>query len=352
MSPGQLVVGLTFLFLLRFDQTILQVSSSLEQGSRFVSVKAGESVTLQCFHDPTTTSKFSWYKLSLGQKPKLISTVFKYDPNASFHNEFKDNPRFTLDTKGNLNNLKITNLQPSDSGIYFCVTGNSFKTEFNGGTVIHVEESGLNLQALVQQSETEIFQPGHSVTLNCTIQTGSCGGEHRVYWFRSSEEHYPGLIYTHEGSNDQCERKPGEQTNKCVFSLPLKNLTVSHVGSYYCAVASCGQILFGNGTNLNVKTKTDSVYLLTGALVFTTFLSVSQAVLLFILYKRNHSGDPDSQSRRSSPSATTAEVYQNDKILYYAASKTRRLMDQINCTSARQRNEYTYCVYSIVELDN
>ncbi|XP_027893798.1 V-set and immunoglobulin domain-containing protein 1-like [Xiphophorus couchianus] len=349
MSPGQLVVGLTFLFSLRFDQTILQVSSSLQQDSRFVSVKAGESVTLQCFRDPTTTSKSFWYKLSFGQKPKLIFTVFKYDPNGTFYNEFKDNPRFTINTTANLNNLKITNLQPSDSATYFCITGNSYKTEFDGGTVIHVEESRLNIQALVQQSETEIFQPGHSVTLNCTIQTGSCGGEHRVYWFRSSEEHYPGLIYTHEGSNDQCERKPGEQTNKCVFSLPLKNLTVSHVGSYYCAVASCGQILFGNGTNLNVKTKTDSVYLLTGALVFTTFLSVSQAVLLFNLYKRNHSGDPDSQSRRSSPSTTTAEGDLNGENLHYAALRTRRLIDQKSSRSSRQRHEDPDCVYSSVQ---
>ncbi|XP_023201561.1 V-set and immunoglobulin domain-containing protein 1-like [Xiphophorus maculatus] len=346
MSLGQRAVSLTFLLLLKLDQTILQVSSSLQQDSRFISVKTGESVTLQCFRDPDTPARAYWYKLTLRQKPQLISTVFKYDPNGTFHREFKDNPRFTLDTKGNLNNLKITNLQPSDSATYYCVTGHSFKTEFDGGTVIHVEGSGLNIQALVQQSETEIFQPGHSVTLNCTIQTGSCGGEHRVYWFRSSEEHYPGLIYTHEGSNDQCERKPGEQTNKCVFSLPLKNLTVSHVGSYYCAVASCGQILFGNGTNLNVKTKTDSVYLLTGALVFTTFLSVSQAVLLFILYKRNHSGDPDSQSRRSSPSTTTVE----GENLHYAAFKIR-LSDQKSSRSARQRNEKTNCIYSsVVEL--
>ncbi|XP_023201560.1 V-set and immunoglobulin domain-containing protein 1-like [Xiphophorus maculatus] len=349
MSPGQLVVGLMFLFSLRFDQAILQVSSSLQQDSRFISVKTGESVTLQCFCDPTTTSKFSWYKLSFGQKPKLISTVFKYDPNGTFHREFKDNPRFTLNTTANLNNLKITNLQPSDSATYFCITGYSYKIEIDGGTVIHVEGSGLNIQALVQQSEIEIFQPGHSVTLNCTIQTGSCGGKHRVYWFRSSEEHYPGLIYTHEGSNDQCERKPGEQTNKCVFSLPLKNLTVSHVGSYYCAVASCGQILFGNGTNLNVKTKTDSVYLLTGALVFTTFLSVSQAVLLFILYKRNHSGDPDSQSRRSSPSTTTAEGDLSGESLHYAALRTRRLTDQKSSRSSRQRHEEPDCVYSSVQ---
>uniref|UniRef100_A0A3P9Q704 Ig-like domain-containing protein n=1 Tax=Poecilia reticulata TaxID=8081 RepID=A0A3P9Q704_POERE len=240
--------------LLTSAQTIYQVSSSVQQGSRFVSVKAGESVTVQCFYNPNLTSKFDWYKLSFGQKPKLISTAYKYE-RGTFYNEFKDNPRFTLDTKGNLSNLRITNLQPSDSATYFCISGHSYKTKFDGGTVIHVQESVLNVQALIdQQSETEIFQPGGSVTLNCTLQTGSCGGEHRVYWFRNSEEHYPGLIYTHEGSNDQCERKPGEQSNTCVFSLPLKNLSVSNAGTYYCAVASCGQILFGNGTNLNVKT--------------------------------------------------------------------------------------------------
>uniref|UniRef100_A0A087YET9 Ig-like domain-containing protein n=1 Tax=Poecilia formosa TaxID=48698 RepID=A0A087YET9_POEFO len=233
--------------------TVHQVSS-VQQDSRFVSVKAGESVTLQCFRDPDTAARAYWYKVTLRQKPQLISTVFKYDPKGTFQREFKDNPRFTLETKGNLNNLRITNLQPSDSATYYCVTGHSFKIEFDGGTVIHVQESGLNIQALIdQQSETEIIPPGDSVTLNCTLQTGSCGGEHRVYWFRNSEEHYPGLIYTHGGSNHQCGRKPGEQSNTCVFSLPLKNLTVSNAGTYYCAVASCGRILFGNGTNLNVK---------------------------------------------------------------------------------------------------
>ncbi|XP_054914478.1 V-set and immunoglobulin domain-containing protein 1-like [Poeciliopsis prolifica] len=344
MSPAQFAVSLTFLLFFKIAQTILQVSSSVQQDSRFVSVKAGESVTLQCFRDLDTAARAYWYKLTMSQKPQLISTVFKYDPNGTFHNEFKDNPRFTIDAKGNQNNLKITNLQPSDSGIYYCVTGHSYKIEFDWGTIIHVNGSGLNIQALVQQSETEIFQPGHSVTLNCTVQTGSCGGEHRVYWFRNSEEHYPGLIYTNEGSNDQCERKPGEQSNECVFSLPLKDLTVSHAGTYYCAVASCGQILFGNGTNLNVKMKLDSVYLLTGALVFTTFLSVSQAVLLFVLCKRNHSRDPDSQSRRSPPSTTTAE----GENLHYAAFKTGRLSDQKSSRSARQRNEMTDCVYSSV----
>uniref|UniRef100_A0A3B3WKW5 Ig-like domain-containing protein n=1 Tax=Poecilia mexicana TaxID=48701 RepID=A0A3B3WKW5_9TELE len=312
-------------------QTVHQVSSSVQQGSRFVSVKAGESVTVQCFYNPKSTSKINWYKLSFGQKPKPICTAYKYE-NGTFYNEFKDNPRFTLDTEEHLSNLRIANLQPSDSAIYFCITGHSYKIEFDGGTVIHVQESVLNIQALIdQQSETEIFQPGDSVTLNCTLQTGSCGGEHRVYWFRNSEEHYPGLIYTHGGSNHQCERKPGEQSNTCVFSLPLKNLTVSNAGTYYCAVASCGRILFGNGTNLNVK---NSVYLLTGALVFTTFLSVSQAYCFFFLIHKIHIN-----------SNFFFSIYNN-----FPFFLTRRLTDKKSSRSTRQRNETSECVYSSVQM--
>uniref|UniRef100_A0A3B3VYZ6 Ig-like domain-containing protein n=1 Tax=Poecilia latipinna TaxID=48699 RepID=A0A3B3VYZ6_9TELE len=306
-------------------QTVHQVSSSVQQGSRFVSVKAGESVTVQCFYDPQSTSKFNWYKLSFGQKPKPICTAYKYG-NGTFYNEFKDNPRFTLDTEGHLSNLRIANLQPSDSATYFCITGHSYKIEFDGGTVIHVQESVLNMQALIdQQSETEIFQPGDSVTLNCTLQTGSCGGEHKVYWFRNSEEHYPGLIYTHEGSKHQCERKPGEQSNTCVVSLPLKNLTVSNAGTYYCAVASCGRILFGNGTNLNVKTETDSVYLLTGALVFTTFLKV-----LFLKINKIHIN-----------SNIFFSIFNNFPIFFLSDKSSRSTM---------QRNETSECVYSSVQM--
>uniref|UniRef100_A0A3B3DR86 Ig-like domain-containing protein n=1 Tax=Oryzias melastigma TaxID=30732 RepID=A0A3B3DR86_ORYME len=98
--------------------------------------------------------------------------------------------------------------------------------------------------------QTVEVQSGDSVTLNCTVHTGSCDGEHRVYWFKDSEDSHPGLIYTHGGRNDQCERKKNTQTHSCVYNLHMKNLNESHAGIYYCAVASCGHILFGNGTKL------------------------------------------------------------------------------------------------------
>ncbi|KAF3836868.1 hypothetical protein F7725_004332 [Dissostichus mawsoni] len=49
----------------------------------------------------------------------------------------------------------------------------------------------------------------------------------------------------------------GNPTHKhtCVYNLPMENLNPSHAGTYFCAVASCGHILFGNGTKLDFEGK-------------------------------------------------------------------------------------------------
>ena len=179
-----------------------------------------------------------------------------FDRNGTFYNEFNNNPRFTLDTENGKNNLKITDLHISDSATYYCVSSNLYVFEFVEGTTLNVKGSGFNIQALVHQSASESIQPGGSVTLNCTVHTGTCDdGEHSVYWFKNSQESQPGIIYTHGGRNDQCERNNNTQTHTCVYNLPMKSLDLSHAGTYYCAVASCGQILFGNGTKLDVGCK-------------------------------------------------------------------------------------------------
>jgi len=40
-----------------------------------------------------------------------------------------------------------------------------------------------------------------------------------------------------------------------VYNLLKKNLNVSHALIYYCAVASCGHILFGKGKKLELACK-------------------------------------------------------------------------------------------------
>ena len=234
-------------------------SSSLHQEKTFISASVGDNITVTCVPRNDRVKRFFWYKQTLGQKPRLMSSFYSNTDVLSFENEWKDDPRFRLEAEPNRYHLIIMNASVSDTGTYYCATSYSFTLEFEEGTLVSVKGSGLTVPALVHQSESEAVQHGGSVTLNCTVHTGGCDGEHSVYWFKDSEESHPGLIYTHGGRNHQCERRHSTETNTCVYNLPLRSLNVSHAGTYYCAVVSCGHILFGNGTRLDVESKSQTM---------------------------------------------------------------------------------------------
>ncbi|XP_024118105.1 uncharacterized protein LOC112139520 [Oryzias melastigma] len=223
-------------------------SSSLH----FKSVLVGEEVTLKCFHREALADFFFWFKQPLGQKPQHMSRFFNNEKNGYFEDAFKNDPRFELETDTDKNHLKISNVEMSDSATYYCISSYSYTFTFLEGYSVHVKNSSSYIQTSVDQSSSENIHAGDSVTLNCTVHTGSCDREHRVYWFKDSEDSHPGLIYTDGGRNNQCERNKNTQTHTCVYELHMKNLNKSHAGIYYCAVASCGHILFGNGAKLDL----------------------------------------------------------------------------------------------------
>ncbi|XP_071334035.1 uncharacterized protein [Trachinotus anak] len=298
------------------DITTSEQSSS----TRFLSFNVGENVTLECFYKHTDTAvMFYWYKQTLGQRPRLVSKFYKHDKNGTLFDEFKNNPRFELVTTTSKNHLKISGVQTSDSATYHC-------------------------------SGSETIQPGGSATLSCTVHTGTCDGEHSVYWFKDSESH-PGLIYTHGDRNDQCERKPETQTHTCVYDLPMQSLNRSHAGTYYCAVASCGHILFGNGTKLHFEDEVDSfglVYFLSGALAFNTILVVFLAYTAYTMHKANSCQHTDSQARSAASSAPNTEGDRDADDLHYAAIREHKFDG-----SRRQRNDtLSECVYSSVKKYN
>uniref|UniRef100_A0A3Q1K5H7 Ig-like domain-containing protein n=1 Tax=Anabas testudineus TaxID=64144 RepID=A0A3Q1K5H7_ANATE len=349
MTSAQLVFYLTCLFLGKMALTTdVKFFPSIRQDSGFILLKTGEHLILRCFYEGDFAARFYWYKQTVGKKPRLISTYYKFDKNGTFYNEFKKNPRFTLDTDVGKNHLKIRDLQMSDSATYFCASSYSYKFDFAEGTTVSVKGSGLHLQALVHQTTSETIQPGDSVTLNCTVHTGSCDGEHSVYWFKDSEESHPGFIYTHGDRNDQCERKPDTQTNTCIYNLPVKNLTISHAGTYYCAVASCGHVLFGNGTKVNIEDEVDSnslIYFLSGALAFTIILSVLLTFSLCMIKKRSTCLCAESHSRISAHSTADGESLQNEENIHYAALKKHKT----NRSRRQTSNTDTECVYSHIK---
>uniref|UniRef100_A0A3B5AD01 Uncharacterized LOC103361174 n=1 Tax=Stegastes partitus TaxID=144197 RepID=A0A3B5AD01_9TELE len=320
--------------------TDLKLPSPVRQEARFVSANVGGKVKLECFYTGDVATRLYWYKQSLGQKPKLISNFYMYKTHTTFHGEFKGNPRFALDSDSTKNHLTIVDLRESDSGTYFCITSHLYMINFSESITVNVKGSGVDIQASVQQSPSETIQPGDSVTLNCTVHTGTCDGEHSVYWFRTEEDSQPGLIYTDGGKNDQCERKPNTQTRTCVHNLPMKNL--SHAGTYYCAVASCGHIVFGNGTKLSDEDEENIgasvAYFWRGAFTFTSFLSVVLAFSLCLMNKNNCCTSPESQANLSS---SDVKGHRHGENIYYAAVS----VNLTNRSKSQRDPTWSDCMY-------
>ncbi|XP_028329920.1 uncharacterized protein LOC114480205 [Gouania willdenowi] len=298
---------LSLICLLSIAQETCQSStSSLYQERRLISVNVGDNVTLQCFYqkDDGGNPLFFWYKQPLRQEPKLISTQFAFDRKGTFHDEFKDEIRFTLKNENHSLILTIYNVQVSDSATYYCAKSmHRFHMQFLEGTTVFVKDSNSFFETLVQQSDSETIHPGDSVTLNCTASTGSCDGEPSVYWFKNSEDHHPSLIYTQSDNSDQCERKTNK-TQTCVYNLSLNNLNQSNAGTYYCAVTVCGRIVFGNGTKLELKDESNySVleYSLGGPLLVTSIIIIILIIFMYKMLKAN-------SSRSTALPATDTEV--------------------------------------------
>uniref|UniRef100_A0A8K9WRZ1 Ig-like domain-containing protein n=1 Tax=Oncorhynchus mykiss TaxID=8022 RepID=A0A8K9WRZ1_ONCMY len=235
----------------------------------------GGSVTLPCFCD--VGIMFSWYKQSFGNIPQLISTIYKYDRNATFYHEFKDNPRFSVEGGQGKNHLMIADVELSDTGTYYCGSAFGNNVEFGQGFILIIKSkekrdemclltflsgSGSRNMPVMHQSVSESVQPGDSVTLNCTIHTETCAGEHSVYWFRhGSGESHPGIIYTHGDRSDQCEKNPeaGSPTQSCVYNLPKRNLSLLMLGLTTVLWPHVGRYCLGTGPSwmLSVSDNSD-----------------------------------------------------------------------------------------------
>nr|XP_046236677.1 immunoglobulin kappa light chain-like [Scatophagus argus] len=336
MAPPNFALCFTCLLVVNMAHTTALKQSSLH----FLSASVGESITLSCSCPDDESVIFHWYKQTAGLNPKLVSSVYSYNADSTLHDEFK-NPRFSVDTENHKYRLKISDLRISDSGTYYCIGSNLNELEFCEGITITVKGSELKIPVLVHQSAPQTIQPGGSVTLNCTVHTGTCDGEHSVYWFKNSGESPPGLIYTHGGRNGQCERKPSTQTHSCAYNLTMESLNVSHAGTYYCAVASCGHILFGNGTKLDFDYEVDLVYFWRAVSACTTIFVALLAFLLCMMNKRNNCQYKETQARCSASSTANKEDCQNADNLYYAALSTN-----LHKRSRGRRDQtWTECVY-------
>ncbi|KAM9357371.1 uncharacterized protein ABDE67_004946 [Symphorus nematophorus] len=201
-----------------------------------------------------------------------------------------------------------------------------------------VQRPEPDITAIIHVPPSAPVRPGDSVTLQCSVVSDSenkpCPGDHSVHWFRvGSDESHPSLIYTHGNSDDECEKSPESQTpQKCVYSFS-KNVSSSDAGTYYCAVATCGEILFGNGTKLNTEefNMQDLQMMRTVLFLLCAALAMSLIVITLLIYtiKKKSGGCCNAAVVQETKDATTSGDQQNhqreeNSLVYSAPTFSRK----------------------------
>uniref|UniRef100_A0A3Q3B8F9 Ig-like domain-containing protein n=1 Tax=Kryptolebias marmoratus TaxID=37003 RepID=A0A3Q3B8F9_KRYMA len=220
-----------------------------------VTVQLGDSVTFMCSFTETfqTVRWLHWYKQTTGENLKLI-TMIRKSTNPTFGPGISA-LRFNITYSPNISNLTILSTSKEDEGTYHCAHLGWIEATWTG-TYLRIYNRTSRYTVVQQTSVSDPSHPTDSKTLQCSVLSDSekktCSEDHRVSWFRAgSDESHPSLIYAHGNSGEECGVSPeADSVKKCVYKFS-KTVSSSDTGTYYCAVATCGQILFGKGAKLD-----------------------------------------------------------------------------------------------------
>uniref|UniRef100_A0A4W4F2R5 Ig-like domain-containing protein n=1 Tax=Electrophorus electricus TaxID=8005 RepID=A0A4W4F2R5_ELEEL len=255
------------------NQGFILWAKGVNQLNSVTTAAFGENVTLQCFLlEEDNTDPIVWYQQKTGQEPRIMAMTQKSVETSSYYSEFKP-PKFTVVKGRGFCHLNISSIEPSDEAMYYCGI-RRFEIVFGKGALLSVKVS------VVQSPVLGVVSPGESVSLQCTVLSERRTAELRVLWFRAAAgDSHPEIIYTHHNSSHQCEIS--SSPHSCVYNLSKSVLNLSDTGTYYCAVATCGKILLGNGTTVDLtKTVGPAVIWLGAALGACVIVIFAQAILI------------------------------------------------------------------------
>ncbi|XP_017329347.1 uncharacterized protein LOC108268729 [Ictalurus punctatus] len=264
------VMMLMWITVMFFNKIDSAQTNDVSQPNPMITAGVGDNVTLHCFRlREDNSGSIVWYKQKVGHEPCVMVTVLQ---QTSFEDEFKS-PRFSIEKEERNYHLKIINVEPSDEAVYYCGY-RKFLTRFGNGTYLSVKGDGDVKVSVFQSGVSDSVPAGASVTLQCSVLSESRSAELQVVWFRAAPpQSHPQIIYTHHNSSHQCES--GSSTHTCVYNFSKNILSLSDTGTYYCAVAVCGKIIFGNGARVQLERSGDPVVI---------YLAVALGVCVVVIF--------------------------------------------------------------------
>ncbi|XP_043982813.1 uncharacterized protein LOC122836900 [Gambusia affinis] len=273
--------GLSALILLRTMIVIetLKVPDKIP----LIEAELGQTVNLTCDTSGRQSGLFYWYKMDYGH---MVQTVVSGpSTNVKLDNNFR-NSRFQVKNVGGKNCLIIKNVSKEDEATYFCQTGSVNDMTFVNGTNLAVNDSQNKKSFnVIQTSEVKSDFPGTEVTLQCSLlskkkekqSTDECADKHDVFWFRAESKSKPGFIYADKKS---CNKQAG---SSCGYRLAK---TIRSSSDYYCAVVTCGEILFGEGTKVETSKLLGEELFLYAIVLLGGLLVCSVLVNITLIFQR------------------------------------------------------------------
>uniref|UniRef100_A0A3P9PI92 Ig-like domain-containing protein n=1 Tax=Poecilia reticulata TaxID=8081 RepID=A0A3P9PI92_POERE len=214
---------------------LLLIEAGCTQEYTTKTVSVGEDVTLTCSRRHNSSGFLFWMKVVAGNLPEVLGATYTFDSNiANF------TPHITTKQEPGTFLLHIKQTELKDTAFYYCEE------------IIELQKSLWNLPSLpVHQTD--------AVALQCLVQSESddhtSSDHHSVHWFKANDdESHSTKLYVHGKSKSKCERIPETPSvRKCVHNFSLSDVGSSDAGTYYCAVVTCGHLLFGKGTKLEIE---------------------------------------------------------------------------------------------------
>ncbi|KAM9741338.1 uncharacterized protein ACNS7B_012469 isoform 2-T2 [Menidia menidia] len=277
-----------------------------------VTVQIGEPVTLTCaFPVHRRSSAIYWFKQTAGGDLKTIAMQLDYS-SPEYGSGFSNlNLKVATDTKNST--LTFFGTNEKDEGMYHCATF-EWREVLWSGTYLMLKGNRQRMSNYTVVQQSAVSDPagsGDSVTLQCSVLSDSenqtCSEDLSVFWFRAaSDESHPHIIYSDGNRANKCNQKADAQ-RRCVHHFS-KSISSSEVGTYYCAVATCGEILFGDGT----KVEKGSHFEFKALLVITVCFGISVTINIFLIFHKARRGPNPRFNRREDLSHSQAQ--RNDLI--------------------------------------